>query len=351
MAADTPPDDHGIDLFSGHQPEHAVGRKRRWPKRLLISLIVLVVVIAAAGGLYALSIDHSLNSNLHRADNMPPDTPTAAGESPRPTKSANDKSVNVVLMGSDSRDPANMQNNGRSDTLMIMHLDADRQAAYIISFPRDMYVDIPGHGKNKINAAYSWGGPQLAVSTLESLTGARMDHVAQVNFGGFMDLTKTLGGVTITNTHAFTSHGYRYPKGQITLSGQRALWFVRERHSLPNGDLDRAANQRKVVQAILAKGLSGSTISNPVKFNSFVSGIAKDVTVDSGLTSSTIRSLALSLRLSPSDVKQLQAPVNGFATVPGVGDVDVVNQTKLKALGKALRTDDLAGYLKKYPQN
>lgn len=351
MASSTPPDDDGIDLFSGQQQDQPGGRQRRWPKRLLISLIVLVVVIAAAGGLYAISIDHSLNSNLHRADNMPPDTPAAPGESPRPTKAANDKSVDVVLMGSDSRDPANMRNNGRSDTLMILHLDADRRAAYVISFPRDMYVDIPGHGKNKINAAYSFGGPQLTVRTLESLTGARMDHVAQVDFGGFIDLTRTLGGVTITNTHPFSSHGFHYPKGQINLSGQRALWFVRERYSLPNGDLDRAANQRKVVQAILAKGLSGSTISNPVKFNSFVSGIAKDVTVDSGLTSGTVRSLALSLRLSPSDVKQLQAPINGFASVPGVGDVDVVNQTKLKALGTALRTDDLAGYLKKYPGN
>lgn len=211
-----------------------------------------------------------------------------------------------------------------------------------------MYVNIPGRGKNKINAAYSWGGPQLSVATLEQLTGARMDHVAQVNFEGFISLTETLGGVTVNNKHAFSSHGYTYPKGEITIKGEQALWFVRERHKLPNGDLDRSANQRKVVQAILAKGLSGGTISNPVKFNSFVSGIAQDVTVDNQLTDGEIRSLALSLRLSPGDIKQIQAPISGFDNVSGVGSVDVVDETKMAALGKALKNDKLAEYVSKY---
>jgi LCP family protein required for cell wall assembly len=361
----TPTDDEGLGLFadrddsgsgaagasgasgaSGQPPRRA--KKRRWPLRLGIGLLVLVVIVAGAAALYAFSINRSVSQNIKHADNLPPDQPTAAGQSPRPKKNSGDDSINVVLMGSDSRDATNMRDNGRSDTLMILHLDSDRKGAYIISFPRDMYVNIPGKGKNKINAAYSFGGPQLSVATLEQLTGARMDHVAQVNFGGFIDLTNTLGGVTVTNTHAFTSHGHTYPKGKITLKGEQALWFVRERHKLPNGDLDRSANQRKVVQAILTKGLSGSTISNPLKFNSFVSGIAQDVTVDNSLSTSEIRKIALSLRLSPSDIKQIQAPLTGFQTISGIGDVDVVDQTKMKALGKALKDDKLAGYVKKY---
>lgn len=354
----TPTDDEGLGLFSdGTASGAAAGsggrpprrpKKRRWPLRLLITFLAVVVVAALAGGLYALSIDRSVSHNIKRADNLPPDEPTAKGQSPRPKKKADDKSVNVVLMGSDSRDPSNMRDNGRSDTLMILHLDSDRKGAYIVSFPRDMYVNIPGRGKNKINAAYSWGGPQLSVATLEQLTGARMDHVAQVNFEGFISLTETLGGVTVNNKHAFSSHGYTYPKGEITIKGEQALWFVRERHKLPNGDLDRSANQRKVVQAILAKGLSGGTISNPVKFNSFVSGIAQDVTVDNQLTDGEIRSLALSLRLSPGDIKQIQAPISGFDNVSGVGSVDVVDETKMAALGKALKNDKLAEYVSKY---
>ena len=349
-------DDNGIGIFSDGGDGAAASaapprRSRHWPRRILISFLVLVVVAVAAGLLYAFSLDRSLNNNLHRADNLPPDNPTAAGESPRPKKSANDNSLNFVLMGSDSRDMSNMRDNGRSDTLMIVHLTSNRKNAYIISFPRDMYVDIPGHGKNKINAAYSFGGPKLSVATLEQLTGARMDHVAQVNFEGFIGLTNTLGGVTINNPHAFSSHGYNYPTGKITIQGERALWFVRERHSLPNGDLDRAANQRRVVQAIMAKGLSGGTVSNPLKFNSFVSGVAQDVTVDNGLTNSEIRKIALSLRMSPGNIKQIQAPISGFESISGVGDVDVVDQTKMAELAKDLKQDRLDVYVKKYPKN
>ena len=93
--------------------------------------------------------------------------------------------MNYVLLGSDSRDPDNA-GAGRSDTIMVVHLNTKRNQAYIISFPRDMYVDIPGYGKNKINAAYSFGGVPLTVRTLESLTGTRMDHVVLVDFEGFI---------------------------------------------------------------------------------------------------------------------------------------------------------------------
>ena len=131
--------------------------------------------------------------------------------------------------------------------------------AYIISFPRDMYVNIPGYGKNKINAAFAFGGAPLAVRTLENLTGVRMDHVVLIDFEGFIRLTEDLHGVTVTNKTAFSSHGFDYPKGKITIAGEEALWFVRERHQLPGGDLDRAENQRNVIKAIVQKGLSAES--------------------------------------------------------------------------------------------
>ncbi len=355
MSSNASPDDVGLGLFSqsgtggaGGGPQH-YRRRRRWPKRLLIGLIVAVVVLAVITGLYVFTIGHSFTHNLKRSTSLPPQTPSAAGQAPRPTKAANNKSVNYVLIGSDSRDPANMNHNGRSDTLMVLHLAGNRHAASVISFPRDMYVSIPGKKQNKINAAYAFGGPQLTVRTLESLTHARMDHVVQVNFNGFVALTKDLGGVRVTNSHAFTSHGTHYAKGRITLKGNRALRFVRERHKLPHGDLDRAANQRKVVDAILAKGLSKKTMAHPGKFKRFVSGIAKNLVADKQLTNHQIRKTALSLRMGAKDVHQFQAPVAGFKKVPGVGDVDVVDKQKMSELSRALRDDDLAGYRNKYP--
>lgn len=348
----TPPDE-GIGILSddgdgGDTPQRA--KTRHWPRRILVMFGALVVMVVAAGALYAASVNHSVVEHLHHAPNvLPPDNPTVPSESPRPKKASTDHSLNFVLMGSDSRDPNNPQDNGRSDTLMIVHLASNRKSATIISFPRDMYVNIPGHGKNKINAAFSYGGPQLTVATLEQLTGARMDHVALVDFQGFINLTNTLGGVTVYNNYAFTDGKYSFPKGEITIQGKQALTYVRERHKLPKGDLDRSANQRKVVQAIIAKGMSSGTISNPLKFNSFVSGVAANITVDDGLTNSSVRSIALSLRMSPSSVHQIQAPISGFATVAGAGDIDVVDQAKMAVLSKDLRNDDLADYLKRYP--
>ena len=83
-----------------------------------------------------------------------------------------------------------------------------------------------------------------------------MDHVVLIDFDGFIRLTEDLHGVTVTNKTAFSSHGFDYPKGKITIAGEEALWFVRERHQLPGGDLDRAENQRNVIKAIVQKGLS-----------------------------------------------------------------------------------------------
>lgn len=349
MSSSTPPDDAGIGLFSGQgdgdAPEPRRPRKRRGPKILLISVVSVLVLALIAAGLYAYSVDRSVRENIRRAANLPPETPTAEGQKPRPKKPSGDKSLNYVLMGSDSRNPESEK--GRSDTLMILHLDADRKSAYIVSFPRDMYVDIPGHGKNKINSAYALGGSPLAVRTVEELLDLRMDHVALVSLAGFIDITNQLGGVTVTNKQEFSSHGFHYPKGEITVSGKRAMWFVRERKSLSGGDLDRAANQRKVVQAIIAEGLSGDTIANPRKFTGFVSGVAENITVDDRLTDSKMRKIALSIRMDPRDVKQVQAPLAGYDEIHGVGSVDVVDQQKLNALAEAMRKDELADHLAK----
>jgi len=214
-------------------------RRRRTLPTVLVGVAVLLVLALIGGAFYAFSIDRSVTKNITREDTLPDETPTIPGESPRPTRDPADTgTLNYVLLGSDSRDVDNSEN-GRSDSIMVVHLNAKRTRAYIISFPRDMYVEVPGYGMNKINAAFSFGGPKLTVTTLERLLDVRMDHIALVDFTGFIQLTEDLGGVTIQNKTAFKSHGFDYPKGEITIKGEEALWFVRERHSLPRGDLDR----------------------------------------------------------------------------------------------------------------
>ncbi len=328
----------------------AVRRQRRqWLALGLATGALLMVGALIAGALYMVSVDRAVHDNLQRSSGqLPVETPTAQGEKPRPAKNPG-KAVNYVLMGSDSRDIGDA-GHGRSDVLMVMHLSADRKSAYMISFPRDMYVPIPGHGKNKINAAFAFGGPQLTVRTLEGLLDTRMDHVVLIDFEGFIQLTEELGGVQVDNKYASVSGGYNFPVGKVTLRGQEALAYVRERKQLPHGDLDRAERQRVVLQAILAKGLADETISNPFKFVNFARGVARHVSVDDRLTEGELRETALSLRMSSNDVHMLQAPISGFGTSPTKQSIDIVDKKKVTQLGKALREDQMDGYLERHPE-
>jgi LCP family protein required for cell wall assembly len=307
----------------------------------MASVAATLVAVLAVAAIFVNQVERSMTENLEREDLMPTDS-----TAPHPTKEqAAADALNFVVMGYDSRDPSVI----RSGSIMILHLNAERDQAYFISIPRDAWVSIPGHGNNKINAAYGLGGPKLAVSTAEQLTDTRMDHVAMVDFQGFAKLTDEVGGVTVYNRTAFSSRGFHYPKGNITLSGERAIRYVGERRALPRGDFDRATNERNVVRAIMAKTLSAKIITDPKRLVSVVSGAAEHLTVDKSLTDSRIRSTVLSLRLSNKNVHLMKAPVSGTAIRRGQR-VDVVDKAKLAELRTALRHDTVHEYLAKYPQ-
>jgi polyisoprenyl-teichoic acid--peptidoglycan teichoic acid transferase len=330
---------------SGPDDDAPTPKKRRLLPKILIGVAVVLVVAIGAGLIYAATIDRSLTKNLNRGVELPTDE-----SSLRPPKEAQETgTLNYVLLGSDSRDPGN-EGNGRSDTILVVHLNAKRDKAYIISFPRDMYVNVPGYGRNKVNAAFAFGGAPLAVRTLEDLTGVRMDHVVLIDFEGFIRLTEDLRGVTVNNKTAFSANGFDYPEGKITIAGEEALWFVRERKLLPGGDLDRAENQRNVIKAIVQKGLSVQVLSDPATFINFVGNVAKHLTVDNDLSDAEIRRTALSLRLTGKDIELLQAPISGFATTGDGQSIDVVDTAKMAELSRAMKKDQLSEYVKKYPQ-
>ena len=251
--------------------------------------------------------------------------------------------VEIMLLGSDTRDPG--AEDGRSDTIMQLHLPADRKNAYLNSFPRDMWVQIPGHGEDKINAAYSAGGSSLLARTLNELTGTAVDHAAVIDFAGFSELTEAVGGVTIRNRDEFTSHGYHYPEGKITLSGDKALWYVRERHALPRGDFDRAANQRRVVKALAAKISDPST--GPAQMTEVVSRLSGYVSVDRGLTDRAILGLATSMKSAAENLVTLQAPIAGTELV-GDQSVEVVDAEQMRELGRALQNDRVHNYVRQH---
>ena len=327
--------------------------RRRWVRVLVIILAVLVAGAAAAAGYVAYSTKKAV-SNIPRVEDALP----AGSRPPAATSSAQTSTslpLNILLIGSDKR---SVSENGRSDSFVVLHISADRKNAYLVSFPRDMWVSIPGHGKAKINAAYSWGGSALAVQTIEQLTGAHIDHVMTTDFSDFVGLVDVVGGVTVDNPVASigsntttTNPPSVWPKGPVKLDGAAALDFSRERHNLPNGDLDRALRQRALLKALALKIASPEVLANPVTLSQVITTVGKYVTVDSQMTDTVIYNLASSMRITGSDhIQMLQAPITGFAVSSDGQDYDVVDVPGVTALGKALETDTMADYVAAHPK-
>ena len=351
--SEEPQESAGLDIVSDPAPRRAVdedGEKKK-RKRWLIPVCVLagfIVLALVAGGLIWAKMTQTLN-NIPRTPDLPLDPlPVAVDPGDGGTPSA-DQAMNFVILGSDSRG----SDQGRSDVLMLGHLNAARDHLYLISFPRDMYVEIPGYGKNKINAAYAFGGPALTIKTLKEMLDIPIHHAATIDFEGFIGLSDAIGGVTIDNDITFTSTTFgapiTFPKGKLTLSGNDLLIYCRERHAVPKGDLDRAHHQRMVLKAMIQKIGSRETLTNPSAVMQIADKLGSFLTLDSQFTNDAIIQLATSLNLKGSgSIVDLQAPISGFGTSPAGASIDVVDTKKLDALAKALQDDDVESYITDY---
>jgi anionic cell wall polymer biosynthesis LytR-Cps2A-Psr (LCP) family protein len=164
------------------------GRIRRVIRRVVLFLLVLAV---GTGAVYMALLDRMVTTNVKHEALLP--TPSAGESVPTEIPSAKD-AQNILLIGSDSE--GNVAD-GRSDVIVLMHISSDRNKVYLVHFPRDMYVDVPGHAKDKINAAYAYGGSQLLVRTLQNLVDVPFDHVVVIGFEGFEAMTDAVGGVDV----------------------------------------------------------------------------------------------------------------------------------------------------------
>lgn len=327
-------------------------RDRRNVRRVLavvgITMAVVLVAVLAIGGWYASRVDNALNRIKRDPSMMPTGDTTAVA--PKPADKDYKQPMVFVLMGSDSRGP----DQGRSDVLMTAYLPGNRKQVYLTSYPRDLWVPIPGHGEAKINAAYAFGGTSLTVATLQNYTGVKVDHIAMINFERFIQLTEALGGVTVNNQVASTSGDgkYTWPRGQITVSGAEALAYVRQRKELPNGDFDRAERQRAVVTAIIAKMASADVLTNPVKFDRMATKVADTVTVDDGLSDSKMRDVAFSMRVKgKGDVVSFQAPISGFGTSRDGQWIALPDKAGQAELSAAMKNDTMAEFWAKNKNN
>lgn len=267
----------------------------------------------------------------------------SVGEPPLPRLAAAGDAQNFLVIGSDSRTGGATR--GLSDVIILVHINNDRSRVDLVHFPRDLYVNIPGHGKDKINAAYSYGGAPLLVRTVQDLVQTPIDHVSVIGFEGFKAMTDAVGGIDVFAEESSTSPSGNIVKGMNHLNGDQALAFVRERHQLSEGDISRGKRQQAFIKALMLKGLSKDVLLNPITFAGFADAATKNLTVDTAFSMSALRSEALQMRnLRGRDIYFTTAPFTGFGTSPVGGSIDVLDTVKIQQLSVALQHDDMASY-------
>ncbi len=330
-------------------------RRRGFIRRhrgLFLSVAILAATLVVAAGAFVFVLNRSLG-DIERV-------PLTVPEASRPAVSEGD-ALNILRLGADAgseRDPGGKsilqdaasgswpKGKYRSDATMLVHIDADRKAAYIASIPRDSYVPVYDEkgtktGSQKINAALSLYGPSGAISTVENLTDLRVDHLAMVDWDGFEDITNSLGGVKITTKS----------EGTRKLDGKEALAYVRERYTVEGGDFGRVKRQQNFLRSMMLQILDRGTLTNPLKLRSTVSSVANNMAVDEGWSNGDIRSLGFSMRgIRPADVTFMTIPTSGTATDPVAGSIVNVDETLSDRLFSAMRDDTVDSFVAENPE-
>ena len=339
------PEDHAIVLPGEDESEDQTrairrGSDRSRTRKALVIAGVLVLVVVLGIVAFVGYLGYTVNDNVAQSNLLPANRPpvTAPDGTKVPEKGTG---TNFLLVGSDTT-PGDA---GRADVIVLVHVPEDPTSIQMIHFPRDLYVDIPGHGKNKINAAYAFGREPLLVETMENLLKVRIHHVARTDFEGFKGMTDAVGGVRVYAEESSSTGPVKITKGWNNLNGEQALQFVRERKQLSEGDISRGRRQLAFVKALLLKATSPETITNPLKIAKFANAATENLVVDQDLTTGQMKDYALELKnIRGGDVVFSTAPFTGFGTTSAGASIDIVDKKGMADLGEALRTDTMDDY-------
>ena len=322
--------------------------------RIITSLSVGVVVLASASW-FGLG---QVSGKIARIN-------VFSGLEDRPEKTS--RALNYLVVGSDSREGLSKDEiralrvgstavaaGGRSDTMFLIHISKSRDAAFIVSLPRDTLVQVPAHKSQdgttdiserpgKLNAAFAFGGAPLLIQTIETKTNLKIDHYVEVNFAGFTRVVDALGGIEVCSSVAIDdpkSH-LVMSAGTHTLNGLEALKYVRTRDYDGRGDIGRMERQQKFVSSVLRKATSSGVLLNPIKLANFYNATISTVKMDSGVSKNDLLTLAKQMRnLSSGNVRTLTVPISDpNGRHPSVGSVVIWDQLLAAELWTRIRDD------------
>lgn len=322
-----------------------------WLKATTVVISVLLVGVIAFGAYWFIRLQGNISKQALGAGNSRTDGAV---------DDARDR-MQILILGSDTRDGKNAQYGGaddssgygHSDVMMLMDISADNKRVNVISFPRDLLVDIPkcvdqstkkefpAQKNVMINAAMSEAGIGCAVDTVNKLTGMEIDHFMMADFNSVKELSNTVGGVDVCVSDAIydPDSGLRLPKGTSKVQGEQALSYVRTRHAFGDGgDLGRIKAQQGFLSSLVRKIKDDGTLTNPARMLGIADAITKNLTVDEGLASVPTL-LTVGNRLKSIDVGKVAfvaAP-----TEPAVSDTNRLQLAEPAAsqLFAALRKD------------
>lgn len=257
-----------MEVFVKMRSEKPKRKKRKGLR--IVGLVLLLLIIAV--GVYVGVVYNSLSSAVDTMHQEVERTPTKERTDTLELKKQ--EPFSVLMLGVDERDG----DSGRSDTMIVLSVNPEKESVKMLSIPRDTRTEIVGHGTtDKINHAYAFGGVAMALDTVENFLDIPIDYYIQVNMEGFSQIVDAVGGVTVDNDLDFTYEGVHFPKGQLTLNGDKALKFSRMRYEDPRGDFGRQLRQRSIIQAVINEGASLNSLKN---FDDIFDALGNNVKTD-----------------------------------------------------------------------
>ncbi|KOS23844.1 membrane-bound transcriptional regulator LytR [Bacillus anthracis] len=276
-------------------------------KKILFWVLGILGVLIIGGGIYAYNVYSSVSNTLKEVHQPLKRDQNNSNVGEKVSKS---EPVSILLLGADERG----EDKGRSDSLMVITLNPKNKSMKTVSIPRDTRTEIVGKNKkDKIKHAHAFGGVEMTIETVERFLNVPVDYYIEVNFEGFKDIVDAVGGVDVKNDLEFTQDGHHFAKGNIHLTGDQALAFTRMRKQDPRGDFGRQMRQRQVMQGVIKKGASFSSLKGD---RDVLSAIQKNVKTN--LTQDQMFDMQKNYKDCLKNSEDIQIPGDGHKAADGI---------------------------------